>query len=619
MAYIKAKGRIIFGQGAAKPFEISDLGSDINNYWNTDYGLDQSVIGSKVGQWTSQLGYSESLTQGNTSYQLRYSTFNRRNDRKALQPYWTTAYNYLSGTITALPPPWTIYFVISGPSNNGTKDVFNSSGNGTYFHLGVNYVAFNSPGGSSQGMDSSADGGQIAFPLDNIGWHVVCWTYDGYDSQLFYLDNPKSPWVMRHGGGNTAITKVAFFNETGGACWWDQIGDVLYCKSSHNETTRTNVMNLLRDRYFPIATTATANWTPTALGESLTAWYEVSNDNVIMSSYAIEDGDMSYPDTSKWSKYNCTAEKISAAPPLGNTSGKIIRVTNTGNYGGINSIIATTAGCYYRIYGWVRKIAGGYSPWIDWANNTSVWSGTADLNVWKRFDFISKRPVGSAAGPTFRGGYYSGEITDWADIHVDSLHTSRLKDLSGRDNHLLAAADSSAPIFMPSVTGRGKSGVRFDGINDLMTRAFTLSSTGTAHLFMAFKHLGTGPNTNKTVFDGNTVNSMRLYLNGSTLYTFGSGNNGPSIAYTANGWTVVDVVLKPGVSNQTKIGLKGGTQTTGSITTTLNGLTIGASPTGADPSGMIFYGGFVADRELTVEERANAAAYYKDRLAEYYY
>jgi hypothetical protein len=251
MTYVRAKGRVIYQTAPPPPgpFEIADLGADIANYWNVDYGFTTVNVGFEneaIVSWEAELGLKSVMTQADSSKRVRlYKEAAFCRNHKSIIPGWYSGTNWMKadlGEANKIPMPWTRYFVFWGP-HAGDQFIFASMQSDTQEIL-ISQTYFQTSSGYS-GVNKSFS------PALVQKIYVCCWTATSQYAHDFYLDDPVTPIVSGANGGDYAIRYVSMFNERGGTAHWGHMMDILDCRSSHDLETRTNVMTKLTERFIP--------------------------------------------------------------------------------------------------------------------------------------------------------------------------------------------------------------------------------------------------------------------------------------------------------------------------------------------------------------------------------
>lgn len=181
------------------------------------------------------------------------------------------------------------------------------------------------------------------------------------------------------------------------------------------------------------------------------------------------------------------------------------------------------------------------------------------------------------------------------------------KDLSGLAHHLLQSVSADRPTLKLAIQN-GRPVVRFDGVADLLTAAFTLAQPAEIYFAANYRNPQAG-GTGMTFFDGGTTNMMRLFQSNTNEVTMYAGQAGPVSPMTFGSWHAVRCLYDGSSSLLT---IDNGSDVTGNPgASTPGGLTLGAQPTPASFMTVDFGEVFICNQAQSAANKAKAFAYLK--------
>lgn len=197
-------------------------------------------------------------------------------------------------------------------------------------------------------------------------------------------------------------------------------------------------------------------------------------------------------------------------------------------------------------------------------------------------------------------------------VTTDGAAVARWEDQSGNGNHLTQATGTKQPLLKTSLLN-GLPIIRFDGSNDSMAKAFTLSQPVTVIFAAKLRSLN---NNFDTYVDG-TFNNLRICQNGGTsAILMYAGAFGPSVSCTLTNWNIASFVFN-GASSFGRV--NAGTDATGNPgAPAASGITVGARGDTAAEFGLLDIAELcVTNTALSSGDRLSVESYMDARYAIY--
>lgn len=176
----------------------------------------------------------------------------------------------------------------------------------------------------------------------------------------------------------------------------------------------------------------------------------------------------------------------------------------------------------------------------------------------------------SNTGSIFQNENGTGVVAD-GDV------CGRVNDQSAAANNITQALSGNKPVWRENRIN-GLPSITFDGVDDFLSCAFAGAIPQTVYIVL--KSPATGGN--QTIFDGLTLNSRRVYSDGTNFNVY-SNNPGASKVYATNTWMLVKFTF---ASSGSSVTINGGIPTTSgtAMIGSPDGFVIGANASGSAPA-----------------------------------
>lgn len=329
----------------------------------------------------------------------------------------------------------------------------------------------------------------------------------------------------------------------------------------------------------------------------LSAGQYLEFDSVTLEPAFVVDGDMEAADCSAWTAYQAVLSKE------GSVGSRVLRVSYDGvNAAGLAYQSYLTTGQCYRVRGRARG-DGVCAPSLLIGFAVENWSGTPSTD-WQDIDVC-----GVASDDILRlqcNNLSSGSYVEYDDITVECISASAFVDRSGHTRNCNQASAAKQFGVIPDQLN-GRPVARFDGVDDFCQALFPQGQPVWG-LIVAKMTFAAG---STVLLDGSLPDpSNQLYNNaGTTDLVLYCGAGLTKSGASSDTWTVIDYLANGASSG---LGLNGGTWATGNAgATAANGITLGASASGALPATVDIAEAFFFDHAPDVETRRRAVNYCK--------
>jgi hypothetical protein len=120
---------------------------------------------------------------------------------------------------------------------------------------------------------------------------------------------------------------------------------------------------------------------------------------------------------------------------------------------------------------------------------------------------------------------------------ADGQTVQHWRDLSGNDRHLVQDTEANRPTWQSDGGAGDRPYVQFDGIDNYLRAAYDVTSP--RHVFAVVMPSPT-VKINGSVWDGNSTNTYRLYLNDTDSLRMLFGTGGPTQVSDSDAWQRVE-------------------------------------------------------------------------------